>query len=156
MAARKKPPAPKRGRGRPTRYTPELGRELANVIAGCTTPIFELCETDDRFPSWSTWYDWKAAHPEFAALCSRAKRIRGARHMQKALDAVEGADASKGYGVGSANVRKSEAIARVHERIAAATDPETWSEKRRHDVNAPGLEGALASFVDIAKSARGA
>lgn len=76
MAPRKKttPPAdPPKPRGRPSEYTKEVADAICERIAE-GIPLREICR-DDNMPAWRTVYDWKDAHPDFAARIAHAREL---------------------------------------------------------------------------------
>lgn len=52
----KKTVKPKRPRGRPSKFTPELGQEICNRIVDQLS-LLRVCKADDM-PSFGTVYDW--------------------------------------------------------------------------------------------------
>lgn len=56
-AAPENPPeAPKKKTGRPSKYTPEIAREMCDLLAE-GIPLREICRKEG-FPAWRTVYDW--------------------------------------------------------------------------------------------------
>jgi hypothetical protein len=62
------------GPGRPTIYTPELGREICELTA-MRVPLVRICEMPGM-PSERTVYAWKRMHPEFQHEYARAREHR--------------------------------------------------------------------------------
>jgi hypothetical protein len=60
--------------GRPTGYTPELGKEICETITCTSKGIKSLCKEIEHWPSHNSIYRWLSAHKEFSDLYARAKR----------------------------------------------------------------------------------
>ena len=61
--------------GRPTTYTPEIGALIVDQMAEGTS-LKDIC-ADDSMPKVSTVGQWRAKHPEFAALYAHARELAG-------------------------------------------------------------------------------
>lgn len=48
----------KRPSGRPSIYTPELGKEICEVISSTTKGLPTLCQIYDHWPSYNAIYEW--------------------------------------------------------------------------------------------------
>lgn len=62
--------------GRPTMYTPELGKQICEDIASSSHGIKQLCRENPHWPSHDTIYKWLVRHPEFADYYTNAKRAQ--------------------------------------------------------------------------------
>lgn len=58
--------------GRPTKYTPELGDRVCDLIATSSLGLKHLL-TDETLPCQATVYNWKRNHPEFLEKYLRAR-----------------------------------------------------------------------------------
>src|SRR5262245_42244750 len=90
MTDKQAPPKPKRkqGGGRPSPYTPELGREICARIATGDLSLARLSK-EPGMPGLRTLFDWLNAHEEFAKQMAEARRLRADRHRDKIEDLVE-------------------------------------------------------------------
>lgn len=61
--------------GRPTTYTPELAAFICDEMAEGRS-LREICAQDDM-PKVSTIGQWRAKHPDFAALYAHARQLAG-------------------------------------------------------------------------------
>lgn len=68
MAKKAEPKAP---RGRPSKYTPELAKEICDRLSE-GTPLAEICR-DEHMPAVRTVSDWKTSHPDFSADFAHAR-----------------------------------------------------------------------------------
>jgi hypothetical protein len=64
--------APKKT-GRPSKYTPEIAREIVERLSE-GTPLWEICR-DDHIPAWRTIYDWMERDAELSAWIARAREL---------------------------------------------------------------------------------
>jgi hypothetical protein len=69
--------------GRPTDYTPEIAREIADrMIDG--NSMRAVCRQDDM-PDEGTVYRWISRHPEFRALYAHARELQALRWAEEVL-----------------------------------------------------------------------
>jgi len=69
--------------GRPTDYTPEIAREIADrMIDG--NPLRAICQQKDM-PDEGTVYRWIARHPEFRELYAHARELQALRWGEEVL-----------------------------------------------------------------------
>lgn len=59
--------------GRPTTYTPELGRRICEGVAR-GVPIADICDSSEDMPAVSTVYYWKSKNSEFSELYESARK----------------------------------------------------------------------------------
>lgn len=74
------------------RYGEALWRRLCERIAN--GEIWRRFCNTDGMPSYSTLYDWRDKHPEFAAALKRARDIAADNRAEKALEVAEEATAA--------------------------------------------------------------
>ena len=82
-------PGTKKGRGRPSAYSPEIAERLCERIA-MREPLSKIT-CDDDMPCESTIYKWRAHYPEFAEKVARAREHRAlarADYMDEVVDDV--------------------------------------------------------------------
>lgn len=72
-APRKKLSPLKGSNGRPSKYTPELAREITERLSE-GEPLRQICRSD-HMPEWRTIYDWMYRDPELSAAIARAREI---------------------------------------------------------------------------------
>ena len=56
MPEKRNEPAPKKKIGRPSKYTPEIAKQMCEMLAE-GIPLREICR-QEGFPEWRTVYDW--------------------------------------------------------------------------------------------------
>lgn len=81
----------KRGRGRPSLYTPELVEEIIDRIVD-GQPLAQICRLE-HMPNPTTIWNWEQERPEFSQALARA-RVHG--HDSIAADCLDIADKSVG------------------------------------------------------------
>lgn len=59
--------------GRPTKYTKELGEEIANAIASSELGLIHLVNAHPHWPDRATIFIWRRVHDEFRDMYMRAK-----------------------------------------------------------------------------------
>jgi len=59
--------------GRPSTYTPELGKEIAEAIASSELGLIHIVEQNPHFPHRATIFKWRTLHKEFGDMYARAK-----------------------------------------------------------------------------------
>lgn len=73
--------------GRPSAYTPELGRRICDRIADGVS-VKDLCKDEDM-PGLTGFYDWLRVYPEFSKLYARAKQIYGNGLAEELIDIAD-------------------------------------------------------------------
>lgn len=63
----------KTGRGRPTKYTPELGDEICEVISSSELGLLHLCNARPHWPDRATIFIWRRKHEDFRNKYTKAK-----------------------------------------------------------------------------------
>lgn len=93
MTKKKKPeeliPKHLKQSGRPTKYTKELGEEIANAIACSELGLIHLVNANPHWPDRATIFTWRRTNPEFGDLYTRAKEDQTevvVEYMQELMD----------------------------------------------------------------------
>lgn len=60
--------------GRPTDYTPELGKEICEAIASSGSGLPTLCNKNPHWPNRSSIFLWLRKYPEFSDRYHQAKK----------------------------------------------------------------------------------
>lgn len=68
--AAKQPKTPKKT-GRPSKYTPELAKEICERLSN-GEPLRQICR-DDHMPAWQKIYEWMAKDPELSGSIALAR-----------------------------------------------------------------------------------
>ena len=84
---RKKPGPPKGSGGRPSKYTPELAREMIERLSE-GEPLRQICR-DQHMPEWRTIYDWMYRDPELSAAIARARDIGYDKMAEEVLEIAD-------------------------------------------------------------------
>jgi hypothetical protein len=69
--------------GRPTDYTPEIAREIADQMIDGNS-LRAVCQHDDM-PDEGTVYRWIARHPEFRDMYAHARELQALRWAEEVL-----------------------------------------------------------------------
>jgi hypothetical protein len=73
-SAQENPPqAAKPKIGRPSKYTPQIAKEIVERLSQ-GIPLWEICR-DDHMPAWRTIYDWMERDAELSAWIARAREL---------------------------------------------------------------------------------
>lgn len=70
---KKKDPKDFKKNGRPTKYTPELGEEICEVVASSELGLLHLCNARPHWPDRATIFTWRRKYPEFRDKYTLAK-----------------------------------------------------------------------------------
>lgn len=70
---KKKDPKDLKPKGRPTKYTPELGKEIGDAIASSELGLIHLVNANPHWPDRATIFKWRTLHPDFGDIYTRAK-----------------------------------------------------------------------------------
>jgi hypothetical protein len=63
----------KKKMGRPSTYTPELGREIGEAIASSELGLIHLVNANPHWPDRATIFKWRTLHKDFGDIYMRAK-----------------------------------------------------------------------------------
>ncbi len=137
--------APARGRGRPSKYTPELVAEIVHRIAQ-GEPLRQIC-LDDHMPHWTVVYDWEKADKEFSLRIAQARELGEEAIAQECLEIAD--DDSRdwemvrdkdgqvtGIKVDGEHVQRSKLRIETRLKLLAKWNPRKWGE--RVDLNHGG------------------
>jgi hypothetical protein len=90
----KKTATPKRKRGRPSKFTPELADEIcARLSKG--EPLAAICR-DEHMPGVTAVWDWTQNNPKFSESIARARRDGGHAIANNARETARGRGDSTG------------------------------------------------------------
>lgn len=137
--------APTRGRGRPSKYTPELVAEIVHRIAQ-GEPLRQIC-LDDHMPHWTVVYDWEKADKEFSLRIAQARELGEEAIAQECLEIAD--DDTRdwemvrdkdgqvtGIKVDGEHVQRSKLRIETRLKLLAKWNPRKWGE--RVDLNHGG------------------
>ena len=83
-------PAPaKRGRGRPTTYTPQLAARVCSAYASSCISLQTICRETPGFPHIDTVYEWLQRNPDFSEAWERARARRGDLLAEQNIEIVD-------------------------------------------------------------------
>ena len=104
-------------RGRPTDYTPELAKEICDMVASCSTGIKKLCATQDNWPAHETIYRWLRQYKEFSDLYARAKKDQVRALVEEILEISDDSSQDDKENSNGTVVCNSEWVARSRLRV---------------------------------------
>lgn len=81
---------PKHPGGRPTDYTPDVGKEICQIVQTHPYGLEKLCQDFDIFPEdRSTIYDWMHKYPEFSHNYMTAKSKQVNNYVDYCIDLTD-------------------------------------------------------------------
>lgn len=80
-------------RGRPCKYTPDLGDFICNIIATTSTGLPKICEMYDFLPWSSTVRKWRLEYADFSAKYARAKLAQADILAEECLEIADSSTA---------------------------------------------------------------
>ncbi len=121
--------------GRPSMYTPELGRKICNAVATTTESLKKICDAHDDFPCKDTVNEWKWTYPEFSVLYANAKAQQADLFAEEILEIsdyeAEDLIATKdGYVGNSTKVARDRLRADSRKWIACKLLPKVYGDKK--------------------------
>lgn len=60
-------------RGRPTKFTKELGEKICFAVSTCTDSLAQICEDNAEFPTYKCVNEWRIRHDDFGVMYAKAK-----------------------------------------------------------------------------------
>ncbi len=131
------PPEPKRPRGRPSSYTPELANEIVLRISK-GEPLRQICR-DEHMPHWTVVYDWQAADKDFSLRIAHARELGEEAIAQECLEIADNAtndwmetsspDGGEGYRLNGEHIQRSKLRIETRLKLLAKWNPRKWGEK---------------------------
>lgn len=103
--------------GRPTKYTKQLGLEIAKKIAVSEIGIRKLCQQNPEWPTPETIMNWKFDHTDFFQYYARAKQIQAEIMVDDCFDIASNESRDKIIGPEGNEIGNSTAVARDRLRI---------------------------------------
>lgn len=73
--------------GRPSKYTPELAREIIERLSE-GEPLRQICR-EEYMPQWRTIYDWMYRDPDLSAAIARAREIGYDKMAEEVLEIAD-------------------------------------------------------------------
>jgi len=139
--AAKKPAAPKKPRGRPSKYTPELAREICDRLSRAE-PLAVICR-DEHMPCDNTVRAWQEVNGEFSAAIARAREDGFDRLARECLEIADDArndyverlakegdeQAAAAMAYDSEHVQRSKLRIETRLKLLAKWDPKRYGEK---------------------------
>ena len=137
-------PGEKKGRGRPSAYSPEIADRLCDRIA-MREPLSKITRDADM-PCETTIYKWRQQFPEFAEKVARAREHRGEMRVdendvvaQKVLDGEIDPNVGRVYILNN-------------QWAAAREASKSYGDRLQADMTCAGKPLTSASDLDIAKA----
>ena len=137
-------PGEKKGRGRPSAYSPEIADRLCERIA-MREPLSKITRDDDM-PCEATIYKWRLQIPEFAEKVARAREHRAmarADYMDEVVDDVR---------IGKLDPQAGRVVLESERWQAGKEMPKVFGDRISADLTTNGQSLYLASDLDIAKA----
>ena len=103
--------------GRPTTYTPELAKEICDIIASTSKGTKKLCKENRHWPCQDTLFTWLKIYPEFSEQYAQAKRCQIEVFIDEILDIADDSSQDEVTNEQGGIVCNSEFIARSRLRI---------------------------------------
>lgn len=76
-------------RGQMVKYTPELGQEIADVLAATVLGVAKLCKQHPEWPDPITVVRWEAVHEGFRLMMAAARRARADMLMAEVVEIAD-------------------------------------------------------------------
>lgn len=128
---------PKRPRGRPSAYTPELANEIAARIAK-GEPLRQICR-DEHMPHWTVVYDWQTANKDFSLRIAHARELGEEAIAQECMEIADnatndwmekqGKDGTELYQLNGEHIQRSKLRIETRLKLLAKWNPRKWGEK---------------------------
>lgn len=77
----------KKATGRPSKYTPELAKEICEKLSE-GIPLREICR-EEHMPAWRTIYDWMGRSEDLSAAIARARDIGYDKMAEECLEIAD-------------------------------------------------------------------
>ncbi|QCE35653.1 hypothetical protein FAI40_10120 [Acetobacteraceae bacterium] len=106
---------------RPTKYSPELVNQICTLIADGLTLTY-ICNSDNKYPDISTFWDWLNKYPEVSQTYARA---REAQAEVLADQIIEEADKATQENANAVRIKVD-----ARKWVAERASPKRWGNKQ--------------------------
>lgn len=128
-------PQEKKPRGRPSKYTPEIAREIVERLSE-GEPLRKICRSDGM-PEWRTIYDWMYRDQELSAAIARARELGQDAIAEDILaelnDEPERILSEGGGRIDSGYVQLLRARAEIKLKLLAKWNPKRYGDRVTHE-----------------------
>ena len=134
----------KKATGRPSKYTPELSREICERLSE-GEPLRQICR-DAHMPAWRTVYDWMGKSEDLAAAIARARDIGYDKMAEECLEIADNMQMGLKETV-HVDAKGNESVSRAnedmlgHRRLQIETRLKLLAKFHPHQVRRQGREG---------------
>lgn len=129
----------KRGRGRPSEFTPEIGEQICNRIAMGET-MTKICRSA-KMPDRSTVWRWTETSDEFCNALARARALQAWSWADESVDIADraGRKARGAPGTGEAGAKVNAEKLRVDVRkwLISKLNPKKFGDKVTQEISGP-------------------
>jgi predicted secreted protein len=159
-----KPAPPKNKGGRPSKYDPEIARQMCEQLSE-GIPLREICR-QEGFPAWRTVYDWMGKDPDLSTAIAHARDVGYDALAEECLDIADNANndwmerfdeegRSAGWEANGEHIQRSKLRIETRLKLLAKFNPKKYGDRVTHggDDNAPVVvEHNLNVFGDLLKA----
>lgn len=155
---------PKPPRGRPSKFTPELGSEFCRRVASGRL-ISDVCRDDDM-PTVTTIQNWQNAHESFLAEYIRARQLQAdefAAETVRLASSIQPGTRTKKVSYANGRVQEEVVTTDAVERARLMVETRKWIISKlfprkygEHVEDAPAVSGINEMFEALRNSNKGA
>jgi hypothetical protein len=122
-------------RGRPSKFTPELGLEICEAISTGTMGLHRLCTKNKHWPVVTQIYRWlldlkDKEKDDFRHQYAIARKMQAELYAEKLLEVIEPKKSDgKGFGVGGQHIARARLQADTLKWITSKMLPKVYGDK---------------------------
>ena len=157
-----KPDAAPKKTGRPSKYDPEIAREMCELLSE-GIPLREICRSDPKFPAWRTVYDWMKRDEDLSTAIAHARDVGYDALAEECLDIADNAandwmertdEQGKpiGWQVNGEHIQRSKLRIETRLKLLAKFNPKKYGDKLTHsgdDANPVVVENNFSVFGEL-------
>lgn len=122
-----KKPEDKLPKGRPSKYSTELGVAICNYVASSTDGMRKMCRNNENFPCADTLMQWRLNYPDFSARYAQSKLIQADLFAEEIIDIIDDCETI------SDNIMKARAQVDTRKWLASKLLPKAYGEKVQNE-----------------------
>jgi hypothetical protein len=162
MATKRKDPSEYLPTGRPSKYTPEIARDICEKLSE-GIPLRQICR-QEGYPAWQKIYEWMQKDPELSGAIARARDMGYDWMAEECIEIADNAtndwmeeqdeDGNISWRVNGEHIQRSKLRIETRLKLLAKFNPKKYSDKivQPDEISPMAIQINLGVFKDVIES----